>query len=65
MHPNVLSGRRKIHPIESIPGVLEGLQSTFDLQGVPGLEPCFGNIKENPQSEIHGVLHKLTSKDLR
>ncbi len=65
MHPNVLSGRRKLQPIESIPGVLEGWQLTFDLRGVPGVEPCFGNIKENPQSEIHGVLHKLTSKDFK
>lgn len=65
MHKNILSGRRKIHPIESIPGVLEGWQLTFDLRGVPGVEPCFGNIKENPDSEIHGLLHKMTERDFR
>jgi len=65
MHPNVLSGRRKIHPVESIPGVLEGWQLTFDLRGIPGVEPCFGNIKENPDSEIHGVLHKITGKEFK
>lgn len=65
MHPNVLSGRRKIHPLESIPGVLEGWQLTFDLNGVPGIEPCFGNIKENPDSEIHGVLHKMTGDEFK
>jgi len=65
MHPSVLSGRRKIHPLESIPGVLEGWQLTFDLRGIPGIEPCFGNIKENPDSEIHGVLHRITGKELK
>ena len=65
MSPRVLSGRRKIQPIESIPGVLEGWQLTFDLRGIPGVEPCFGNIKENPESEIHGVLHKMTGQNFK
>lgn len=65
MHKNILSGRRKIHPLESIPGVLEGWQLTFDLRGVPGVEPCFGNIKQNPDSEIHGILHKMTERDFK
>jgi len=65
MSPRVLSGRRKIHPIESIPGVLEGWQLTFDLRGIPGVEPCFGNIKENSESEIHGVLHQMTGQDFK
>ncbi|CAF3026133.1 unnamed protein product [Rotaria socialis] len=65
MHPDTLTRRRKIQPIESIPGILEGWQLTFDLRGIPGVEPCFGNIKENPDSEIHGILHKMTSKDFR
>jgi hypothetical protein len=51
--------------VESIPGVLEGWQLTFDLRGIPGVEPCFGNIKENPDSEIHGVLHKITGKEFK
>ncbi|CAF2854280.1 unnamed protein product [Rotaria sp. Silwood2] len=65
MHPNVLTGRRKIHPVESIPGVLEGWQLTFDFRGIPAVEPCFGNIKENPDAETHGVLHKMTSKEFK
>ncbi|CAF1264236.1 unnamed protein product [Adineta steineri] len=65
MYPSILTGRRKIHPIESIPGVLEGWQLTFDLRGIPAVEPCFGNIKENPDSEIHGVLHKMTESDFK
>ncbi|UJR10557.1 hypothetical protein I4U23_014757 [Adineta vaga] len=65
MCPKVLSGRRKIRPLESIPGVLEGWQLTFDLRGIPGVEPCFGNIKENPESEIHGILHKMTNTDFK
>jgi hypothetical protein len=65
MYPNVLTGRRKIHPIESIPGVLEGWQLTFDLRGIPAVEPCFGNIKENVESEIHGVLHKMTNTQFK
>jgi hypothetical protein len=65
MYPNVLTGRRKIHPIESIPGVFEGWQLTFDLRGIPAVEPCFGNIKENVESEIHGVLHKMTNTQFK
>ncbi|CAF0858702.1 unnamed protein product [Rotaria sordida] len=65
MHPDILTGRRKIRPVESIPGILEGWQLTFDLRGIPAVEPCFGNIKENPDSEIHGVLHKMTSKEFK
>lgn len=65
LHPDTLSGRRKIRPLESIPGVLEGWQLTFDLRGIPAVEPCFGNIKENPNSEVHGVLHKMTSKQFK
>jgi hypothetical protein len=65
MHPSVFSGRRKIQPLESIPGILEGWQLTFDLAGIPGVEPCFGNIKENPDSEIHGVLHKITGEEFK
>ncbi|CAF1005216.1 unnamed protein product [Rotaria sp. Silwood1] len=65
MLPSVLTGRRKIHPIESISGILEGWQLTFDFRGIPAVEPCFGNIKENPDAEIHGVLHKITSKEFK
>jgi hypothetical protein len=65
MHSNVLSGRRKIQPFESVPGVLEGWQLTFNLRGIPGIEPCFGNIQENSDSEIHGVLHKITGNDFK
>lgn len=65
MHPKVLTGRRKIPPIESIPGVLEGWQLTFDLKGIPAIEPGFGNIKENAQSEVHGILHKMTGKQFK
>ncbi|CAF1340868.1 unnamed protein product [Rotaria sp. Silwood1] len=65
LQPKVLSGRRKIQPIESIPGILEGWQLMFDLRGIPAVEPCFGNIKENPDAEIHGVLHKMTSKEFK
>ena len=65
MYPTVLSGRRKIHPIESIPGILEGWQLTFDLRGLPAVEPCFGNIKENPQSEVHGILHQMTGTEFK
>lgn len=65
MNPDVLTGRRNIQPLESIPGVLEGWQLTFDLRGIPGVEPCFGNIKENSDSEVHGVLHKMTSQNFQ
>jgi hypothetical protein len=65
MCSDVLTGRRKIKPVESIPGVLEGWQLTFDLRGVPGVEPAFGNIKPNPTAEIHGLLHKMTGEEFK
>ena len=65
MSPKVLSGRRKIHPIESTPGILEGWQLTFDLRGIPAVEPCFGNIKENGECEVHGILHRMTGSEFR
>jgi hypothetical protein len=50
MNPNVVSGRRKLQPIESIRGVLEGWQLTFDLCGVPGFLLGSTNFKENSKS---------------
>lgn len=65
MNHAVLTGRRKICPAESIPAVLSGWQLTFDLRGIPAVEPAFGNIKPNPAAEIHGVAHKITGEEFR
>lgn len=38
-------GTRNIHPLSSINVHVPSLTLTFDLPGVPYLEPCFGNVR--------------------
>ncbi|KAJ1997984.1 hypothetical protein GGI04_005194, partial [Coemansia thaxteri] len=45
MNSKVLSGRRQVFPIKSLPVVVPGYQLTFDMAGLPYWEPGFGAIK--------------------
>jgi hypothetical protein len=63
LDPGVFIVRRKMQPTEFIPGVLPKWQLTFDYGCAPGVEPCFGNVKENESSEVHGVVYKITTND--
>lgn len=63
LEPGVFMTRRKMKPTEIIPGVLPKWQLIFDYAGLPGIEPCFGNIKANEIAEVHGIAYKITTKE--
>ncbi|KAJ1802297.1 hypothetical protein LPJ56_007237, partial [Coemansia sp. RSA 2599] len=44
MSSEVLSGRRQVFPVKSLPVIVPGYQLTFDMAGLPYLEPGFGTI---------------------
>jgi len=63
MSLSVLTGRRKITPIKSTAAVLHGYALTFNLRGVPYLEPGFGNLVPHKGSAVHGVVHSMRKAD--
>ncbi|KAI9293086.1 hypothetical protein K502DRAFT_351348 [Neoconidiobolus thromboides FSU 785] len=44
MYSKILTDRRKVKPVRSLPAVAKGYKLTFDLFGFPYFEPSFGNI---------------------
>ncbi len=62
MNPGVLSERRKISPLESVPGRLEDYRLAFNTRGFPWIEPAFANVEHAPGACVHGVLHRLTEE---
>ncbi len=65
MNPGVLIDRRGIRPMESAAGRLEGYRLAFNTRGIPWVEPAFANIASAPGKAVHGVLHRLTARQLR
>ncbi|KAG0048734.1 hypothetical protein BGZ83_006337 [Gryganskiella cystojenkinii] len=53
MDPKVLSGRRKIKPLESKPVIVPGYWLSFDIGGLPFLEPCFASILKMDPARMH------------
>ena len=45
LNSNVFKGKRKIKPLEERHVLVEGLELTFDLPGLPYLEPRFANCR--------------------
>ncbi len=60
MNRRVLSERRRISPLESVPGRLEDHRLAFNTRGFPWIEPAFANVEPSPGDCVHGVLHRLT-----
>ncbi|KAF9971799.1 hypothetical protein BGZ73_005148 [Actinomortierella ambigua] len=52
MDPSVLTGRRKITPIESVAVKVPDYWLSFDIAGVPFVEPCFGSILKKDKSRL-------------
>ncbi|KAJ1953130.1 hypothetical protein GGI12_006080, partial [Dipsacomyces acuminosporus] len=48
MSSKVLSGRRQVFPKRSCPVVVPGYQLTYDMAGLPYVEPGFGTIQPVP-----------------
>ncbi|KAJ2722092.1 hypothetical protein GGI07_003534 [Coemansia sp. Benny D115] len=59
MSSKVLSGRRKVFPVESRPVVVPGYQLTFDMVGFPYIEPGFGTIQPIEHSKPEGEAEPL------
>lgn len=69
MNSQVLSKRRKVFPVESVPCRVPQWYLNFDVEGVPYFEPCFASISTSvwrgarDASELHAVAHRITPKD--
>ncbi|KAG0081431.1 hypothetical protein BGZ93_002706 [Podila epicladia] len=53
MDPKVFTGRRKIQPLESIPVIAPDYWLSFDIAGIPFVEPCFASILKIDRSRLH------------
>lgn len=53
MDPKVFSGRRKIRPIESLVVTVPNYWLSFDIGGIPFVEPCFASILKTDHARLH------------
>ncbi|KAG0361548.1 hypothetical protein BG005_007967 [Podila minutissima] len=53
MDPKVLTDRRKITPLESLPVIVPEYWLSFDIGGVPFIEPCFASILKIDKSRLY------------
>lgn len=60
-----MTSLRNISPIAWTPAVLPGYCLTFDIPGIPLVEPSWASVEENSLegSSVHGVLYQLTGND--
>ena len=65
MSTQYLIKRRKIIPISSQVGVLEGYQLIMNMGGPNFLEPSFANIRKCKGFSVEGVIHEIDEKDLQ
>ena len=65
MSTQYLIKRRKIIPISSQVGVLEGYQLIMNMGGPNFLEPSFANIRKCEGFSVEGVIHEIDEKDLQ
>lgn len=56
--------RRGISAIESHAACLAGHRLVFEEPGIPFLEPAFASLREAEDEVTHGVLHRLSDRDL-
>jgi len=66
MNPTSLSESRKVHPTKSVPCTVPNYQLSFNVRGVPYMEPTFASIRKNNSNDdvmLHGVLHEVTQDD--
>ena len=65
MSTQYLIKRRKIIPVSSKVGVLEGYQLIMNMGGPNFLEPSFANIRKCKGFSVEGVIHEIDEKDLQ
>src|ERR1700730_14811816 len=64
MHDSAFRERRGMRPHESRSGRIRGYRLRFNLEGHPIGRAAPANICPDPQSEVWGVLYKITRRDL-
>jgi len=64
MHDSAFRERRGMRPLESRSGRIRGYRLRFNLEGHPIGRAAPANICPDPQSEVWGVLYKITRRDL-
>jgi hypothetical protein len=64
MNEAVFTGRRGIEPLEWRAGCLPGYRLRFNLDGRPRGRAAPANIFPEPDSEVWGVLYRITMRDL-
>ena len=65
MSTQYLIKRRKIIPVSSMVGVLEGYQLIMNMGGPNFLEPSFANIRKCKGFNVEGVVHEIDQRDLQ
>lgn len=67
MSSAVLSGRRMIKPVESVPAILPGYRLSFNQPGLPYREPGFATVEplgqDDPERYVHGVAHLMSNSE--
>jgi cation transport regulator ChaC len=64
MHESAFVVRRRIRPIESRVGRIEGYRLRFNLEGRPKGRAAPANICAADGQEVWGVLYKITRRDM-
>ncbi|KAL0485275.1 gamma-glutamylcyclotransferase [Acrasis kona] len=64
MNQAQLKSGKQISPLESYPAHLDGWRLVFNLKPILNAFGCMGNIREDKDAVVHGVLHKFTLEDL-
>jgi len=54
---------RKMSPLSKEVARLSGFEQVFDQKVIPVVEPAFASIRESKDSEVWGVLYKLSKED--
>jgi cation transport regulator ChaC len=64
MHDGTFRGRRGIRPLECRCGRISGYRLRFNLEGRPRGKAAPANLCWDPQTEVWGVLYRITRREL-
>lgn len=64
MHDSTFRVRRGIQPLERRSGHIKGYRLRFNLDGRPSGRAAPANLHPDPDSEVWGVLYRITRRDL-
>ncbi|MCX4243099.1 gamma-glutamylcyclotransferase family protein [Paraliomyxa miuraensis] len=64
LHPEVRERRRGLLPSAVVPAVLSDWRLSFELPGLPLVEPAMASIVPAPGHEVHGLLLRFSPEQL-